>query len=225
MAMRSEVYFVRAKGNEDPEALAAKAERVFLKIGLLEKIEPEAFVALKIHFGEKGNTGHIKPGWLRGVLGQVKAKTSRFFLTDSNTLYIGQRSNALDHLRLAWQHGFTPENLLGAPVVIADGLIGSEGKEIKVNLPKIKSAKIAKRYRQLGRPPLPDPHDRTSRHRHRRLDQESWDGVRGSGGQAGPACRASSPGELKGLPELRDLPRLLSASVHPPISGLRHHRR
>jgi len=143
MAMRSEVYFVRAKGNEDPEALAAKAERVFLKIGLLEKIEPEAFVALKIHFGEKGNSGHIKPGWLRGVLGLVKAKTSRFFLTDSNTLYIGQRSNALDHLRLAWQHGFTPENLLGAPVVIADGLIGSEGKEIKVNLPKIKSAKIA----------------------------------------------------------------------------------
>ncbi len=141
--MGNEVFLIRARGAEEPGSIAAKAGEAFSRIGLLEKIEPEAFVALKIHFGEKGNTGFIRPAWLREILGQIKAKTSRFFLTDSNTLYVSQRTNALDHLRLAWQHGFTPENLLGAPVVIADGLIGTDGKEIKVNLPKIKSAKIS----------------------------------------------------------------------------------
>jgi uncharacterized Fe-S center protein len=140
--MKSKVYFIRGQGNEGAEVLSAKAEQVFLKLGILEKIEPEAFVALKIHFGEKGNSGHIKPSWLRGILTQLKGKTSRYFITDSNTLYLGKRSNAVDHIHLAWQHGFTPENLEGAPVVIADGLIGTDGEEVKAKFEKIKSPKI-----------------------------------------------------------------------------------
>jgi len=140
--MKSKVYFIRAQGDEGSEILSDKAEQVFLKMGILEKIEPEAFVALKIHFGEKGNTGYIKPPWLRGILTQLKGQTSRYFMTDSNTLYLGKRSNALDHIHLAWQHGFRPENLEGAPVIIADGLIGTDGEVVKANLKKIKLAKI-----------------------------------------------------------------------------------
>jgi len=122
--------------------LSQKVEKVFLKLGLLSSIEKDSFVALKIHFGEKGNTGFIKPQWLGGIIHQIKNKTTRAFLTDTNTLYIGQRTNATEHIRLAWEHGFNPETV-GIPVIIADGLLGEDSQEIKINLSRIKSAKIA----------------------------------------------------------------------------------
>jgi uncharacterized Fe-S center protein len=43
---------------------------------------------------------------------------------------------------LAREHGFT-EQTLGAPVIIADGLIGRSDDELKVDLPLVKKAKIA----------------------------------------------------------------------------------
>jgi uncharacterized Fe-S center protein len=146
--MPSQVYFIRAKTEDGPELLADKAEKVFLEIGLAEEIKKESFVALKIHFGEKGNTGFIKPPWLSGIINKINHKTSRAFITDSNTLYVGRRSNSVDHLKLALEHGFSPENL-GLPIIIADGLIGQDDDEVQVNLSRIKSAKIAATFLHL----------------------------------------------------------------------------
>lgn len=140
--MRSQVFFIRATREDGNEALAEKAEKIFLKIGLRSRIEKNSFVAMKIHFGEKGNKGFIKPPWITNIIDQIKSVTSRVFLTDSNTLYVGKRSNSLDHLSLAREHGFTHE-ALGIPVIIADGLIGRDDDEIQVDLSRVKSAKIA----------------------------------------------------------------------------------
>ncbi len=140
--MKSKVYFIQARQNEGNESLARKAEKLFLKIGLLTKIEKDSFVALKIHFGEKGNTGYIKPAWLAGIIQQIQGKTSRAFFTDTNTLYVGKRSNSVDHLLLASEHGFSLEKM-GIPIIIADGLIGRDDEEIKVNLSRVKTAKIS----------------------------------------------------------------------------------
>ena len=139
--MPSLVYFVRAKREDGDDALAAKAEKVFLETGLKDQIGDKSFVALKIHFGEQGNTGFIKPQWLANTVKQLKNKTSRVFLTDSNTLYVGKRSNSVEHLHLAWDHGFTPENV-GVPIIIADGLKGGEDGEVGINLKRVKTAKI-----------------------------------------------------------------------------------
>ncbi len=141
----SGVYLIRGRKEEGHEALARKAEKVFLKTGFMEKIEKNAFVALKIHFGEQGNTGHIKPRWIVPLINQIQKRTSRAFLADSNTLYVGNRSNSVDHLRLAWKHGFTPE-AVGVPVIIADGLLGRDGGEVPVNLPHIKTARIGSAF-------------------------------------------------------------------------------
>ena len=138
----SKVYFIPAKREDGHEVLAKKAERIFLQGGLLDQIEKNSFVALKIHFGETGNTGFIKPQWLVDIIGRIKEITPHVFLTDSNTLYVSQRSNSVDHLRLAWEHGFT-QDAVGAPVIIADGLIGRDDDEIQVDLPRVKTAKIA----------------------------------------------------------------------------------
>lgn len=140
--MKSRVYFLPADRREGEERLAQKTEKLFLALGLHEKIEKDDFVALKIHFGEKGNTGFIKPPWLKGMIGRLQERTNRLFFTDTNTLYVGQRSNAVDHLRLAASHGFSLEKT-GVPVLIADGLAGENDEEVQVDLKWVKRARIA----------------------------------------------------------------------------------
>jgi len=146
--MPSKVFFIRAQSDDGLELLSKKAEKVFLKTGLAENIEKESFVALKIHFGEEGNTGFIKPQWLAGIINKILRRTSRAFITDSNTLYAGKRSNSIDHLRLAEEHGFTHENL-GLPVIIADGLVGQDDGDVQVNLSRVESAKLAATFLHL----------------------------------------------------------------------------
>jgi uncharacterized Fe-S center protein len=140
--MKSKVYFVRADGREPAEVLAEKAKRAYLATGLNDRIAEDEFAALKIHFGEVDNTGYIKPQWLTGLIWEVRTRTKHAFLTDSNTLYVGNRSNSIDHLRLAWSHGFTPETT-GVPVIIADGLIGHDMQEPRSAQARTSSSKIA----------------------------------------------------------------------------------
>ena len=140
--MKSRVYFIPVTREEGDKHLAEKAERLFLSLGLHSRIEKNSFVALKIHFGEKGNTGFIKPSWLEGIIRQLQGRTDRAYFTDTNTLYVGLRSNAVDHAQLAARHGFSIEKT-GLPVIIADGLIGENEEEVKVNLKRVKKAKIA----------------------------------------------------------------------------------
>ena len=59
----------------------------------------------------------------------IRSLGGKVFLTDSNTLYTGGRSNAVDHLNAAMENGF---NRIGvhADVIIADGLKGTDYKEV-----------------------------------------------------------------------------------------------
>lgn len=77
--MKSPVFFIRANRNEGPEAVSGKIEKLYLALGLDEKIGGEDFVALKIHFGEKGNTGYIKPEWLEKMVRRIRKRTHRGF--------------------------------------------------------------------------------------------------------------------------------------------------
>lgn len=140
--MKSRVFFIAADKKEDPGIISGKVEKLYLSLGLDAQIEQDAFVALKIHFGEKGNTGYIRPVWLEKMLYRLRQKTNRAYFTDTNTLYVGMRSNAIDYTRLAGDHGFLLEKT-GIPVHIADGLIGEDDEAVAVNLQRVKSAKIA----------------------------------------------------------------------------------
>jgi uncharacterized Fe-S center protein len=140
--MTSKVHFIAADSGEPAEVLAEKAKRVYLATGFNERLAEQDFTALKIHFGEVGNTGHIRPQWLVKLIWEVRQRTPHAFLTDSNTLYVGHRSNSIDHLRLAWSHGFTPE-ITGLPVIIADGLIGRDKHEPRSAQARTGSSKIA----------------------------------------------------------------------------------
>lgn len=143
--MSSKVYFTPATREEKNKQIAQKVQRLFHKLGMEDKLDKDTFVGLKIHFGEEGNEGHIKPPWLSDLIQLLKGKTDKLFLTDTSTLYRGKRNHAIDHHEIAWRHGFRLEKL-GVPVILLDGLIGRENEEIQVDLPRVSSAKIARGF-------------------------------------------------------------------------------
>jgi len=140
--MSEKVFFIPARGEESAKSLSEKIKRVFQKLNFTEDINKNSLVALKIHFGEKGNKGYIKPWWLSDTIQLIKNQTKRVFFTDTNTLYVGSRTNAPDHMMLAHGHGFEIQRS-GIPVIIADGLKGRNSDDVVVNKQRINTAQIA----------------------------------------------------------------------------------
>ena len=87
--------------------------------------------AIKIHFGEPGNLSYLRPNWAKAVADIVKEFGGRPFLTDCNTLYVGRRKDALEHIESAYENGFTPFST-GCQVIIADGLKGTDETYVPV---------------------------------------------------------------------------------------------
>ena len=113
------------------ETLPQKLARLILAAGIDQIDFKDKFVAIKIHFGELGNMAHLRPGYARVLIDIIKDLGGKPFLTDSNTLYIGSRKNALDHIETAYLNGFTPYST-GAHVIIADGLKGTDEVAVPV---------------------------------------------------------------------------------------------
>ena len=148
--MPSKVYFAdvateptHPAGETDVERIAGIVRQLFIKSGLSDTIEKGDFVGIKIHFGEEGNTGHIKSEWVKPIIEEIRKKTRHIFLTDTNTLYKGNRSNSIDHMELASRHGFSLAGL-GVPVIIADGLTGRDYGEVLIEKNHFRSVKIAR---------------------------------------------------------------------------------
>lgn len=138
--MSAKVYFTNFSIKQG-QSLLTKLERLVNRSGILDGILPKDLVALKIHFGERGNLAYIRPQFVRRVVDQVKKKGGRPFLTDANTLYVGSRSNAVDHLETAIENGFD-YSVVGAPLVIADGLNGKDYVSVPVGLKHFQEVKI-----------------------------------------------------------------------------------
>ncbi|KAF1683817.1 DUF362 domain-containing protein [Veillonella sp. R32] len=141
----SEVFFTSLRTRVG-ESLLDKLERLVRRAGM-DKIDfNNKYVAIKLHFGEPGNLAFIRPQYVARIVKLIKEWGGKPFLTDCNTLYVGGRKNALDHLESAYQNGFNPYNT-GAHVVIADGLKGLD--EVLVPVPDGKYVKEAKIGRAL----------------------------------------------------------------------------
>jgi len=143
MSKKSKVFFVETRSGESLASLAEKVKRLYDAAGLGSiVIKKGDMVAVKTSFGEKGNIGHLKPPIIKAAVDKVKLSNGKPFLVETNTLYVGQRSNAIDHLMLAHEHGFTIENT-GAPVIIADGLLGEHDYIVDVDNGLCKNAYIS----------------------------------------------------------------------------------
>lgn len=127
---KSKVYYTdfRAKIGE---GLPTKLKRLIKAAGIGDIDMDGKFVAVKMHFGEIGNLSFLRPNYARAVVDVVKELGGVPFLTDCNTLYPGSRKNAIEHLYCAWENGFTPMTV-GCPVIIGDGLKGTDDIEVPV---------------------------------------------------------------------------------------------
>jgi uncharacterized protein len=136
----SEVFLcdTRAKPKKN---LPAKVRGMLDRAGFGELDLEKKFVAIKIHFGEPGNLAFIRPNYASLVASMVREAGGKPFLTDTNSLYTGNRSNAVDHLQAATRNGFN-RLTTGCDVIIADGLKGMEFVEVEVGLKHTGAAKI-----------------------------------------------------------------------------------
>ena len=138
----SKVYFSDLRTSYK-ENLLSKLVRLMDSGGLEDIITPRSLVAIKLHFGEKGNTGFIRPLFFRRIVDRVRDFGASPFLTDSNTLYAGTRDNSVSHLNTAIENGFS-YSVVNAPIIIADGVRGASCSKVKINMENIKTAYIGK---------------------------------------------------------------------------------
>lgn len=128
--MKEAVYFLGKGSNQDDGQFCRKIKKAIIEHDFLSFISPKDFVAIKTHFGEAGSDGFVRPLYLKMLGEMVREKQGYPFLTETSTLYRGERSNALDHIRLAHSHGFGFDQV-NLPLIMADGLIGDEEVEIE----------------------------------------------------------------------------------------------
>lgn len=141
--MASKVYFADLR-TDVHENLQQKLTRLMKTAGMGDINFQDKFVAIKLHFGEPGNLAFLRPNWARTVADFVKERGGKPFLTDCNTLYVGGRKNALDHMDSAMLNGFNPMTT-GCQIIIADGLKGSDEVEVPVvGGEYVKNAKIGR---------------------------------------------------------------------------------
>jgi len=126
------------------ENLPQKLERLIKTAGIGNIDFDRKYAAIKIHFGEPGNLAFLRPNYAAVVVKVVKELGGKAFLTDCNTLYVGGRKNALDHMDAAYTNGFNPF-ATDCHVIIADGLKGTDDILVPVkNGELVKEAKIGR---------------------------------------------------------------------------------
>lgn len=144
MRTKAKVYFADFHMPYGGDPLPVKLRKLMKKAGFEELDLKDKFVAIKMHFGEKGNLAFLRPNYAKAVADYVKERGGKPFLTDCNTLYVGSRKNALEHLDTAYENGFNPL-CTGCQTIIADGLKGTDEELLPVpNGEFVREAKVGK---------------------------------------------------------------------------------
>lgn len=139
---KSQVYFTDFRVTGDTNLLH-KLKRLIKKAGIERLGFENKFVAIKLHFGEPGNLAYLRPNWTKVVADLIYKNNGRPFLTDCNTLYVGRRKNALDHIGAAYENGYNPFTT-GCQIIIGDGLKGTDEELVAIDGEYVKSAKIGR---------------------------------------------------------------------------------
>ena len=142
--MNSEVYFIDLRATFK-ENLVSKLGRLLDTAGLSDCIKERDLVAVKLHFGEMGNTAFIRPVFLQKIVKAIRNVGGDPFLTDANTLYSGTRCDSPHHLTTAIKNGFA-YSVVQAPIIIADGLRGKSETVVTIDQKNFKKVYIGSEY-------------------------------------------------------------------------------
>lgn len=139
----SKVYFTNMRATSNMNLLQ-KLERLVKKAGIEQIDFKGKFSAIKIHFGEPGNLAYLRPNYSKVIADVIKTLGGKPFLTDCNTLYVGRRKDALEHLDAAYENGYNPFTT-GCQIIIGDGLKGTDESYVPVPCGEyVKDAKIGR---------------------------------------------------------------------------------
>lgn len=127
---KSQVYFTDMRCHVGT-SLLNKLDKLMRRAGLEQIDMDKKYVAIKLHFGEPGNLSFLRPNFAKTVADHVVRLGGKPFLTDCNTLYVGRRKDALEHITAAYENGFTPLST-GCQIIIGDGLKGTDDVEVPV---------------------------------------------------------------------------------------------
>ena len=124
---------------------------------ILDNINPNDKVAVKVHVGEALNTHYLRHDYVREVVETIKSKGGIPTLVETHgrgsnyelieicedySVCIGHRRTTIDHDKIAHLHGYT-ESIIGAPLKFIDGEKGLDGKIIKINGIQFKEVSVA----------------------------------------------------------------------------------
>ncbi|MGB2630163.1 MAG: DUF362 domain-containing protein [Candidatus Omnitrophota bacterium] len=143
--MKSKVYFIKTADKDKPASIKNKFSKLLDKSGILDGISNGDKAVIKIHFGEEGNTGFVKPDCVKVLSEKLAEAGVEVALSDTNTLYKGKRMNCSDHLKLARKHGFTPRKA-GAEVFIPDDKKEDNAARFAINQKFVKTAKVVRLF-------------------------------------------------------------------------------
>ncbi|MDD5449998.1 MAG: DUF362 domain-containing protein [Candidatus Omnitrophica bacterium] len=133
--MKSEVYFSEIK-KSDPESRQSALKKLIEETNPFSGYGEGELIPVKLTIGENKCVYNIRPEAVKVIIAELKKRNTRPFIFDTNVIYTGSRRNAVDHLGLAANKGFG-QSKLGAPFIVADGLLGQDGKYHELNAPNV----------------------------------------------------------------------------------------
>ena len=100
------MYFLSTIDSKKHKSPLLKVKKLINRCAPQSIFKKNELIAIKTHFGELGNTAFLRPVFLRPVIDKLNLLGTKPFLTDTNTLYVGMRTNSVDHLHNATMNGF-----------------------------------------------------------------------------------------------------------------------
>ncbi len=135
---KSKVYMVGTDDIFRGDSLIDRLELLWNheEVGLSNWIEPDEIVIIKTHFGSRNQTRHLRPMYIRKVVDLVRKAGGIPWVCEGVGLGWDEAnkeytmSNGPGFLNLGNQHGINSASM-NAPVVMDDGVIGTETFRVK----------------------------------------------------------------------------------------------
>lgn len=141
--MKSRVYFTAVNDANLISGVNEKLKRLLQKSAILDFVRKDDKTVVKLHFGEEGSAGYVRPAHLRVINEAIKERGAVPLLCDTNTLYRGRRLHSKEHLALAQEHGFT-KKAVAAEIFIPDDNRKEDKIDIQINQKNIQTAKLGR---------------------------------------------------------------------------------
>ena len=124
---KAKVLYANARATtwEYDYSVPAKLEELLLRTNLSRYIQPEEYVAIKMHLGSEGAYRTVRPVFVRKVVDAVKAVGGKPFIAETT------RIPGLEYLEVAAANGYS-HLTCGAPIIMADGIFGRDTIQVKV---------------------------------------------------------------------------------------------